>query len=85
MDDTVTLGGRLQRLREARGDSTRKVASGAGMARTTYERRELEPDNLTYRELRNLARFYGVTVADLVEPADAELTTVKAKAGAPAA
>lgn len=42
------------------------------MSKTTYERRELDPTNLTYREMRLLARYYGITVAELVEPADGE-------------
>jgi transcriptional regulator with XRE-family HTH domain len=72
MDDSNNLSGRLQHLREAGGHSTRKVAAGAGMARTTYERRELDATNLTLKEMRGLSAFYGLTVAELVEPADEE-------------
>lgn len=79
MVDSTNLGGRLQRLREASGKSTRAVASGVGMARTTYERREADPTLLTYREMRGIAAFYGLTVAALVEPADAEPSTAKSK------
>jgi transcriptional regulator with XRE-family HTH domain len=80
MDDAITLSGRLVALRGTR--SVRSVASGTGMSKTTYERRELDPTNLTYREMRLLARFYGITVAELVEPADGEPVDAPAWAAA---
>lgn len=76
MDDAINLGGRLIELRGDR--SARAVAAGAGMPKTTYERRELDSTNLTYREMRGLARYYGLTVAELVEPVDGEPITTQA-------
>lgn len=76
MDDAINLGGRLVKLRGDR--SARAVAVGAGIPKTTYERRELDATNLTYQEMRGLARYYGLTVAALVEPADGEPTTTQA-------
>lgn len=72
MDDSNNLSGRLLRLREASGQSARAVASGTGISKSTYERRELDSTNLTFGEMRRLARYYGLTVAQLVEPADDE-------------
>jgi len=70
MDDAINLGGRLVALRGNR--SVRSVAAGTGMSKSTYERRELDPTNLTYSEMRLIARYYGITVAELVKPADSE-------------
>lgn len=74
MVDTITLGGRLATLRKARGLSTRTLAASVGMAHSTYERREIDADNMTMREAAKLASFYGLSISELVLPADAEAT-----------
>jgi transcriptional regulator with XRE-family HTH domain len=53
-------GKSLQQLREDSGYSTRDLARGTGIPRSTYERRELNPGALTLSELRAIAEFYGI-------------------------
>lgn len=75
MVDRITLSGRLEALRKGRGLSTRALAANVGMAHSTYERREIDADNMTMRELRKLAAFYGLSVSELIQPVDVDATS----------
>lgn len=72
MEDGTTSRGRLQELREEAGHSTRDVARGTGIARSTYERRELNPGSLILSEMRALARFYEMPLWRFAQTLEAE-------------
>jgi transcriptional regulator with XRE-family HTH domain len=64
------LAARLRELREQRGNpSQREVAESIGVGGRTYQSWELAQARPSYRNLRALADYYGVSVEYLLEGA----------------
>jgi transcriptional regulator with XRE-family HTH domain len=69
--DTLALGARITRFRDLRGLSLSALADEAGLAKSYLAKLEKgEVENPGLRTLSGIARGLGVTVADLLAPAE---------------
>lgn len=62
--DFQRLSHNLRVIRGGRG--SQEMANILGCARTTYYRKEQNPETLTYEEIRRLCDFTGVKLADFL-------------------
>ena len=76
--DVTALGGRIAQLRSLRGMSLGALADAAdGMAKSYLAKLEKgEVENPGLKTLSSIARALGVTVADLLQPAESNRGTV---------
>lgn len=89
LQGTVPLGAKVRSLRAARGWSQTELAERMGaeghpMAYQTVAKIEKGTRQTSIAELTALARVFGTTVADLVEPVDRELGLTPLAAQTPA-
>ena len=78
--DGRPLGPRLRQLRRARGLSLADVAEGTGISASFLSMVEKGQSDITVSRLMRLVRWFGVSVADLVqEPDPAIVHVVRAK------
>jgi transcriptional regulator with XRE-family HTH domain len=76
--------GRLRELRDGAGYSTRDVVRGTGIAKSTYERRELNPGSLILSEMRALAAFYEMPLWEFAQTLGGESAEPERRGGAAA-
>jgi transcriptional regulator with XRE-family HTH domain len=77
---TTELGSRLRQLRKARGLSLADVAEGTGISPSFLSMVEKGKSDITISRLMRLVRWFGVSVADLVqEPSTSTVQIVRAE------
>jgi transcriptional regulator with XRE-family HTH domain len=67
-EPTTSFGKKMKRLRSDAGLSQQEVAERLGMARATYASLEVDRRDPDLTELRSLAQFYEIPLANLVAP-----------------
>jgi transcriptional regulator with XRE-family HTH domain len=70
VDDTRLLGARLRAIRAERGLSLSAVAEATGISTSFLSLVETGKNDITFGRLRRLIDYYGVTLIDLLPPAE---------------
>jgi transcriptional regulator with XRE-family HTH domain len=70
VDETMVLGARLRAIRAERGLSLSAVAEATGISTSFLSLVETGKNDITFGRLRRLIDYYGVTMIDLLPPAE---------------